>query len=284
MKTSVDHLPAVKQRQLAAVVDEILQAVEVEMVILFGSHARGDWIEDPVAGNFSDYDVLVIVQSPETVERHDLWSTIEQSAVRRTAPTELTIIVHDVEDVNRQLELGQYFFSAIKEEGFVLYDAGRVTLSEAKEKTPEERRRYAKQNFEKWFESADDFMIAYEPLAERGRYNIAAFQLHQATERYYTAALLVLTEYKPKSHNLEDLAKRAAAFTPFLCDVFPKNDPEDARLFKLLRNAYIDARYSADYAITEAELRALAARVRELRARVLEMCRERIEEPGNEAS
>ena len=41
MKTSLDHLPPRKQRQLAALVDEIRGAVDVEMVIVFGSHARG---------------------------------------------------------------------------------------------------------------------------------------------------------------------------------------------------------------------------------------------------
>lgn len=277
MKTALDHLPPRKQRQLAAVVDEIRGEVEVEMVILFGSHARGDWVEDPVGRYFSDYDVLVIVKSPKVVEKHDLWSAVEQRAARHTGQTELTLIVHDVEDVNRQLELGQYFFSDIKKEGIVLYDAGGITLTEAKEKAPEERRRYARQNYEQWFESADQFLGTYELTLPKGWLKLAAFNLHQATERYYTAALLVLTEYKPKSHNLDELGKRAAAFAPSLRDVFPKADPEDARLFKLLKKAYIDARYSTNYAITEGELRVLEGRVRELRARVEKVCRERIE-------
>lgn len=278
MKTSLEHLPPKKQRQLAAVVDEIRGAVEVEMVILFGSHARGDWVEDPVGGYFSDYDVLVIVKSPKVVEKHDLWSAVEQRAARHTGQTELTLIVHDVEDVNGQLELGQYFFSDIKKEGIVLYDAGGIALTEAKEKAPAERRRYARQNYEQWFTTAGYFLDDAMLNMEKGRYNQAAFYLHQATERYYTAALLVLTEYKPKSHNLDELGKRAAAFAPSLRDVFPKTEPEDARLFKLLKKAYIDARYSTNYAITEGELRVLEGRVRELRARVEKVCRERIEE------
>src|SRR5689334_4703312 len=101
MKTSLDHLPPRKQKQLAALVAEIQGAVEVEMVILFGSHARGDWVEDPVGGYFSDFDVLVLVKSAKTVERHDLWSTIEQRAERYLGKTMLSLIVHDVDDVNR---------------------------------------------------------------------------------------------------------------------------------------------------------------------------------------
>lgn len=275
MKISLEHLPPRKQGQLAAVVNEICAAVDVEMVILFGSYARGDWVEDPVGGYSSDLDVLVIVKSPKIVEQHDLWSAIEQRAARHTAPADLSIIVHDLDEVNRQLELGHYFFSDIVKEGIALYDAGRITLSEALEKSPEERRRYARVNFETWFGSADDFMIAFEALVQKGRYNIAAFQLHQAAERYYTAALLVLTEYKPKGHNLDHLGKRAAALAPSLRDVFPRRPPEAARLFKLLKRAYVDARYATSFAITEADLLALALRVRDLRERVMLLCRER---------
>jgi len=234
-------------------------------------------VEDPVGGYFSDYDVLVIVKSPKAVEKHEVWSMVEQRAESRLGHTALSLIVHDIEDVNRQLELGQYFFSDIKKEGIVLYDAGGITLSEAREKAPEERRRYAQQNYEKWFESADDFMIAYEPLVARGRYNIAAFQLHQATERYYTAALLVLTEYRPKGHNLTHLGKLAGSLEPSLRAIFPMTPRENKRLFELLKKAYIDARYSTKYAITEGELCVLAARVRELRERVERVCKERME-------
>jgi uncharacterized protein len=284
VKTSLDHLPQRKQRQLAAVVDEIRRAADVEMVILFGSHARGDWVEDPVGGYFSDYDVLVIVKSPKAVERHDLWSTVEQRVERRTGKAVLSLIVHDVEDVNRQLELGQYFFSDIKEEGIVLYDAGRITLAEAKEKTPEERRRYARQNYEQWFESSRQFYETYEFHLGKGYAKLAAFDLHQVTERAYTAALLVLTEYKPKSHNLNHLGKLAASVAPSLRDVFPKAEREDKRLFELLKKAYVDARYSTKYTITEGELLVLAGRVRDLRDRVEKVCRERIDDPAKEGS
>jgi hypothetical protein len=46
VKTSLDHLPPKKQRQLVALAELIRREAEVEMVILFGSHAWGDWVED----------------------------------------------------------------------------------------------------------------------------------------------------------------------------------------------------------------------------------------------
>ena len=276
MKTSLDHLPESKQRKLAALADLIRAEAEVEMIILFGSFARGDAVEDPVGGYFSDFDVLVIVKTPGMVDKHNVWSTIEGRAQRITKPTSLSLVVHDIEDVNEQLEKGFYFFSDIKKEGILIYDSAKFHLAEAKERTMAERKAMAQTWFDQWFESAVHFYETYEFSVSKARYKEAAFLLHQTTERLYHGALLVLTAYKPKVHNLDDLGKRAGDLHPALRNVFPRGTPEDDRLFKLLKHAYVEARYDPKFAITREELEAIAVHVRELRSWVEVVCRERI--------
>ena len=276
MKTSLDHLPESKQRKLAALADLIRAEAEVEMIILFGSFARGDAVEDPVGGYFSDFDVLVIVKTPGMVDKLNVWSTIEGRAERITRPTSLSLLVHDIKDVNEQLEKGFYFFSDIKKEGILIYDSGQLHLAEAKDRTPAERKAQAQTWFDQWFKSASGFYRQYEHAVDDAEWNIAAFDLHQSTERFYHCALLVLTAYKPKSHNIEDLGKRAGDLHPAMRGVFPRGTPEDDRLFKLLKHAYVDARYDPKFAITREELSAIATHVRELRSRVEVVCRERI--------
>jgi predicted nucleotidyltransferase/HEPN domain-containing protein len=277
MKTSLEHLPEKKQHQLRALGELIRKEAEVEMVILFGSFARGDWVEDPVGGYFSDLDVLVIVKSPSMVDKVKLWSKIEDRARRITKPTSLSLIVHDIKDVNEQLEKGFYFFSDIKKEGIMIYDSGRYHLAEPKERTLAERKAHAQAWFEQWFKSANEFYRTFEHTVNEGFYNVSAFLLHQATERFYHCVLLVLTAYKPKIHNIEDLGKRAGDLHPALRDVFPRGTPEADHLFKLLKRAYVDARYDPQFSITTEELMAIAVHVRELRSRVEMVCRERIE-------
>jgi len=46
MNTRPKHLPSHKQQTLQDIVLAILSRHDVEMIILFGSHARGDWVED----------------------------------------------------------------------------------------------------------------------------------------------------------------------------------------------------------------------------------------------
>jgi len=109
MKTSLEHLPEKKQAQVRALAELIRAEAEVEMVILFGSYARGDWVVDPVGGYFSDLDVLVVVKSRTMVDKGELWSKIEDRARRIMRQTSLSLIVHDIKDVNQQLEKGFYF-------------------------------------------------------------------------------------------------------------------------------------------------------------------------------
>ena len=276
MKTTLDHLPEKKKHQLRALSELIRVEAEVEMIILFGSFARGDAVEDPIGGYFSDFDILVIVKTPAMVDKLNVWSTIEGRAHRITKPTSLSLLVHDIKDVNEQLEKGFYFFSDIKKEGILIYDSGQFHLAEAKERTPADRKAQAQTWFDQWFESAVHFDETHEFSVSKGRYKEAAFLLHQATERLYHCALLVLTAYKPKVHNLEDLGKRASDLHLALRNVFPRGTPEDDRLFKLLKHAYVDARYDPKFAITREELAAIAVHVRELRTRVETVCRERI--------
>ncbi len=276
MKTSLAHLPEKKQQQLRGLGELIRAEAEVDLVILFGSYARGDWVEDPEGGYFSDFDVLVIVKTRALVEKLNLWSKIESRARRLTMPTALSLIVHDIKDVNEQMEKGFYFFSDIRKEGIVIYDSGRFHLADAKERPLAERKAQAQAWFEQWFESAGDFYRMFELGQGEGRLKVAAFLLHQATERLYHCALLVLTAYKPKVHNIEDLGKRAGDLHPALRNAFPRGSPEDDRLFKLLKHAYVDARYDPKFTITREELATLAGHVRALRERVEGVCRERI--------
>ena len=91
--------------------------------------------------------------------------------------------------------------------------------------------------------------------------NIGAFLLHQATERTFTAVALVYTGYKPRTHNIEKLLNFNWNYSRDLGAVFIPQDNRDKHLFKLLKKAYIDARYKKSYKITEEELAALIEKV-----------------------
>src|SRR3546814_15014232 len=89
MRTEIDFLPHRKQRELDIIVEILFQGLRaatenavgarrngrILKVILFGSYARGDWVEAPQDANQyrSDYDILVIVNQHELADRATYW-------------------------------------------------------------------------------------------------------------------------------------------------------------------------------------------------------------------
>ncbi|ETW93766.1 MAG: hypothetical protein ETSY2_50860, partial [Candidatus Entotheonella gemina] len=106
---------------------------------------------------------------------------------------------------------------------------------------------------------------------------IAAFQLHQVAERLYSCLLLVLTNYKPNTHNLTRLNALAILQDERFAEIFPQDSRFNRRRFQLLKRAYVDARYSAHYHITEDELTWLSERVHRLEALTEQFCWAKIE-------
>ncbi|KKL68589.1 hypothetical protein LCGC14_2123480 [marine sediment metagenome] len=279
MKESLANLPERKRGELTRIVNIIRQSVpQAEMIILFGSYARGDWVEDvTVEGNTtyeysSDFDILVIVEDEATANKNMFWYNIEDKASKLPVQTPVTLIAHDINFVNRKLEKGQYFFTDIKAEGIALYDSKNYQLAEPKELTPKQRLDQAKADFKQWFHSAEVFYGNFEYNMKNQDYKHAAFMLHQATECFYGTVSLVYTNYRSKTHKIDKLRKQAAQHDPAFFKTFPLNTDEEKHRFDLLRQAYVGARYHDDYKITPQELKYLAKCVELLREQTETSC------------
>jgi HEPN domain-containing protein/predicted nucleotidyltransferase len=282
MKTSLRNLPKRKQDELRIVTDMIRQVVGVDKIILFGSYARGDWVEELGTNGYykyqSDFDLLVIVDEKKLARKLEKWDRMEDNILRSAlVKTPVCIITHNIQYVNEMLRQGQYFFSDISKEGILIYDSKKSELVKVKKKkSPEERQKKARKDFENWYKSANDFYDHFQYAFKRKKYKMAAFQLHQAAERYYSAILLVFTTYRPKLHDIKKLGKLAAAHDPKLITVFPKGTDEEIRLFNLLKSAYVDSRYDENYNITREELEWLAKRVSKLQKLTASICKKKI--------
>ena len=80
MKTELDHLPLPKREQLAAITALLRENAAVDMVILFGSYARGNWVDDVETGYFSDFDLLLVVATEALANDISLWANLTKRA------------------------------------------------------------------------------------------------------------------------------------------------------------------------------------------------------------
>lgn len=288
MKTSLKHLSEFKQKELKTIVQVILEnssSKKTGMIILFGSHARGDWVEDRYVGEDgilyeykSDFDLLIVTTAHEAAQRHAKWRRIEDMLRGHAELRTLTsLIVIDINALNNELQRGRFFYRDIQKEGIVLYDAQFFELVKAKELSPELRWEEAKIHFEKWFNSANEFLIDFQNAFDRNSWNNAAFLLHQATERLFMTTLLVYTNYKPKSHDLKKLYPQVISQDPAFITIFPQNTEQEKENFILLKNAYIDSRYNMDeFHVTKKQLEWLAERVTQLKELTEKSCQVKI--------
>jgi len=282
MKTSLDHLPEQKQQELQRAIEIIREDIDLDMLILFGSYARGDWVEDldPETLQYryqSDFDLLVVTETSRQAERIEQNNALSRRLAKTIHRTPISLIAEDIQFINRRLRKSQYFYIDILREGILLFDSGKFELAEPVEITPKERKNLAEEDFNYWFNKAVRLFAFYEFGMSQESYNEAAFQLHQVTESLYGTVLLVFTRYKPSTHDLESLGQRVGSIEPKFLSIFPKATKEEKDCFKLLRKAYVDARYKPSYSIKKEQLEWLAERVTLLKELTEQLCREKIE-------
>ncbi|WP_226637793.1 HEPN domain-containing protein [Novosphingobium profundi] len=309
MKTSLDHLPANKQRELERVVQIVFEEFEdafalstqnwkkkgrILKIVLYGSYARGNWIDEPhtAKGYKSDYDLLVIVSDKRLTDRVKYWTRVDERLMREYGITEslktpVNFIVHTMQEVNDGLAQGRYFFMDIARDGIALYEADDSELATPKPKTPHAALDLAKEYYGEWFPAA---MRKYKLACDARGQDFpkeAAFLLHQSSESLYHCVLLVSTFYTPHVHNLAFLRTQAERLDPRLVYAWPRENRWQRGMFEKLKEAYVKARYSKHYTVSEEELTWLGEQVEELGRVVQTVCSERIaqlEETAREAS
>ena len=283
LKTSLDHLPEKHQENLATIKEAILQQVQPAMIILFGSYARGDYVEKDYTEEdgityayISDYDILVVT---EKGLRSEQLRAVKKRIRRKHLLTPTAIIDHSIGSLNEQIRDSHYFFLDLVKEGIMLYDSGDHELASPQRLRPTKKLAKAREHLEYWINKAEKFYDFFRMGLEKKYYTEAAFQLHQAVENCYHAFLLVFTDYKPKTHDLEELRKIAIKIHPAQRQVFAIKNKEDQDRWELLLKSYISARYRQDYVITAEALEYLGEQTRLLLTLTKQLSQEELKGP-----
>ena len=300
MKSSLDHMPPRKQRELLRAVEILHEEFEdalkegsadfkkrgrILKIILFGSYARGGWVDEPftMKGYRSDFDLLVIVNNRKLCDYAEYWHKAADRLIRDPAiETPVSFIVHSRREVNTYLKEGQYFFSDIRRQGVVLYELDDDPLPEPGILAPEERLRIAKEHSKERLSNAKRSLETsiYQLSKVEGDKNWqkdAAFSMHQSLEQAYACVLLTLTNYGPPSHNIKFLRSLAEEQDRRLADAFPRDQHRERAWFNTLNEAYVKARYSPHYEISEEALTWLAERTAILQDLVKLVCTEHLQ-------
>lgn len=138
------------------------------MVVLFGSYAKGIYVENryaaeggPIYEYISDYDFLVVTK--ENPEKAYHWENLILNRLEKIKPP-INLEIHQESYINKGLELGEYFFIDIIREGVTLTDNGTVTFTEPRILTNTEKQEKAERYFQTWFPHATPTWMQTENL------------------------------------------------------------------------------------------------------------------------
>lgn len=290
MKKSISHLPSINQRDLHYLVESILSRVkQTEMIILFGSYARNDFVVYDEKYEFgkiqfyvSDYDILVVTSAISDGIAGKALDNIEVQYYNRAKDPDrqppVQFITIDMKKLNKELKEGRYFYTQIKQEGVILYDSGNHKLARRRKLNFEEIKLQAEEYFDDKFQAANEFLHTAKLIYKEQYYKRASFQLHQACENYFYTIRLVYTQQNSKQHNLTKLLNSVKKYSTDFVKVFPQDTPEEKHLFELIKAAYVNGRYDPDFVVTKEDIDALVPKVELLRDITKRICEERIEE------
>ncbi len=289
MKDRIDHLPHVKQRELQRVLEVIFEEFEdalkegsaefkkrgrIVKAILFGSYARGTQVDEPHTGKGyrSNFDLLIIVNNRKLAD-FEFWRKTEDRLMRlRDVQTPVNFIVHSLREVNTRIKEGRYFFTDIRKEGIVLYELDPEPLAQPGILNPEDAHRIAREYFDDRLPHARVFAKTAGYLLEEGDIKEATFILHQAIEQAYSTFLLVTTNYSPSSHNLKFLRRLSEGQRSELAKAWPQDQQRYKAWFNIVNEAYVKARYSPHFDITEEALRWLLKQANALIDEIEKIC------------
>ncbi len=258
MKTLKDietNLTEKEKKELAEIVKRIKATCQIRMIILFGSHARGEQVDDSQysEGKKSDYDILVIPLSC-TKKLQKKVKLLLKNLFHDIIDKTVSCLVVPIDKLNSLLHEGQYFYTEIKNEGIYLYKTGSVELEDAVILSPQREREIAEEYFELWFGQSKEFYKTANYQIKEDMIRMSAFNLQQCAESCYKCVELVLTRYCPKEHLLTELKERVVKLNSEFEIPFPCETPEQIVLFNHLDFAYTGARYNKDYTVTYEQL------------------------------
>lgn len=167
MKKSIAHIPGRKQEDLEYLVKLILERIpQTQMIILYGSYARGDYVEYDQRVEFgiptsymSDYDILVVTHGIEDKIVGSKLDNIDHIYYKHPdLQTPVQFINEDIKILNKYISDGRYFYTQIRAEGILLYDSGNFNLARKRKLNYEEIKQQAEEYYEEKYKRANGFV------------------------------------------------------------------------------------------------------------------------------
>lgn len=240
----------VLQEKLTTVVETIIRITNAEKLFWSGFTIN--------SRNRPQFDFVVLLPKNAKYSYSDYLTQVQTKCGELGS---VLIWCNKINEVYTHLRVGHIFYSAVCTDGLLVYDNKRLPLPEKTIIDIAAIRVKARNIFTDAFHDAKSYLDGAEYFATSNQYKQAAFLLHQAMEHVLRALLASLTALTKYGHNLKSLIRHSRFCAPELDAIFPNNTDEEKKSFNLLNTAYVAARYSPNFEISQAQVMSLLDRV-----------------------
>jgi HEPN domain-containing protein len=253
------------QEKLQTVVETIIRITNAEKLFWSGLTIN--------SRNRPQFDFVVLLPSNA---RYSYSNYLTQVQAKCCEVGSVLIWCNKINEVYKHLRAGHIFYSAVCTDSLLVYDNKRLPLPEKANFDIATIKVKARNLFNDAFHNAKSYLDGAEYFATSNQYKQAAFLLHQATEHALRALLSSLTAMNSYGHNLKSLIRHICFCAHDLDTIFPKNTDKEKELFNLLNAAYVDARYSPNYEISQEQVMDLLERINNLLSHTEQSFEERL--------
>jgi len=194
--------------QRAAAAEDVIQEVVARVtgalqpwrIVLFGSRARGDWMED------SDFDFYVEIEVASEERLTDVWHRLHRLC--SSAECTFDFKVQRPGDLERRRDDPGTIEWDVAREGRVVYASSGASVDIAPAASVREPAPGVPKSFEKWVGLAEQELLVRNVLRDQGRQTFAShvcWLSQQAAEKFMKALLVSRRVHPEHTHNLEEL-------------------------------------------------------------------------------
>lgn len=173
MKRGIEHVAVTERLELERIVAMILEefedvmslaqrewriAARIDKIILYGSRARGEGVDEhhTRVGKHSDWDLIVIVNDDRLTNRNKYWQNVTERLSREYMYTHrirspAQFFVYTMDRINKSLEDGRYFFLDLLRDGIIVYEVDESEFASPRPLSPSRSHRMSQEYFDEWF-------------------------------------------------------------------------------------------------------------------------------------
>ncbi|MDB5222819.1 MAG: hypothetical protein JWN83_1486 [Chitinophagaceae bacterium] len=204
------------------------------------------------------FDLLIVIPDISQTAFSDFEQVIAAGCISHS---NIHFSLHQSGHINKQIEEGHIFYSLVCTRENLVYDDGMQPLLTTGPGKLHPLINKAKNEFNTGIKRAQSFLNGANTYHANNEKELTAFMLQQAAELAFRTVILSLTGQDIRTHSITVLKKHCKRCAPGLNEIFPANTTEEERLISLLDKAYLNARYSADFIISNADEALLLERV-----------------------